>query len=205
MKHLKTLGLLVTAAALLTAIIGASTASATVICKNNLNTSTCSEPYAIGTEGTASLVSGTTALLTDTTGKTLDTCKGSTVTSKLKSQGKGVPAQSELSTLTFTTCTFPTKAVNPGRGELKWIEGTDNGTLFTYETEVTINTILFGTCSYGPGNGTDVGTTEGGNPGSMTLNLVVKKLAGGAACPETGKFTAKYVAASPTAGWVSNG
>jgi hypothetical protein len=205
MKHLKTLGLAAIAAAALMAFLGAGTASATVICKNNLNTEKCSEPYAIGSEGTASLPSGTSATLTDTSGNTLDKCTASTVTGKLKSQGSGVPAFSELTTLTFNSCTFTTKTVNPGTGELKWIAGTDNGTLVTSNTEVTINTGLFGSCIYGIASGTHVGTTVGGNPGSMTLSIVVTRFGSNFACPATTRFTAKYVATSPTNAWVSNG
>jgi hypothetical protein len=204
MKYLKMLGLVALAAAALMALIGAGTASATVICKNNLNTETCSEPYAIGTEGIASVPSGNSLALKDTNGNTLDTCAESTVTGRLKSQGKGEPALSELSAITFNSCTFVTKTLRPGRGELKWIEGTDNGTLFTYETEVTINTGFFGSCVYGP-NGADMGTTVGGNPGSLTLNAVVTRLNSNFACPATSRLTGKYVATSPTNGWVSNG
>jgi hypothetical protein len=205
MKYLKILGLATVTVAALMAFAGVGIASATVICKNNLNTETCSEPYPVGTEGTASLESGGSALLTDTSGKSLDTCKASTVTGKLKSQGKGGPARSELSTLSFSSCNFPTKTLSPGSAELHWIKGTDNGTLTTGGVEVTINTVLFGSCIYGMESGTDVGTTVGGNPGSLSVNAVVKKLGGGISCPETTKFTAKYVATSPTAGWVSNG
>ncbi len=203
MQHLKMLGLAAMAAAALTTIAGVGMASATVLCKNSLNTETCSEPYAIGTEGTASLVGS--AKLTDTKGNTLDTCSGSTVTGKLKEQGSGKPATSELSTLTWSGCTFPTKTLVPGSGDLTWIKGTDNGTLVTTETQVTISTVLFGSCSYGVGVGTDMGTVEGGNPGSLAVNTVISKISGGAACPETTKFTANYVATSPTNAWVSNG
>lgn len=205
MKYLKMLGLTAVAVAALTALVGAGPASATVICENNLNTEKCTAPYPIGTKGTASLEKGTSAILTDTEEGILDTCTGSTVTGVLASQGSGVPALSELSSLTWTGCTFPTTTTNPGRGELNWIKGTDNGTLTTYETTATINTVFFGTCSYGVGAGTDMGTTVGGNPGSLTVNTVLKKISGTVACPSTAKFTAKYVATSPTAGWVSNG
>lgn len=206
MKYVRTLGPALIAAAALLAFFGAGSSSATVICENNLNTETCSAPYKVGTEGTASLAKETSALLVNTNGEELDRCTKSTVTGKLKSQEKGKPALSELSTLTFENCTFPTKTVVPGRGELTWIKGTDNGTLFTYETEATINTVFFGSCIYGPQNGADVGTTVGGNPGSITLNvLATRKSGSNFACPETTKFTAKYVATSPTAGWVSNG
>jgi hypothetical protein len=205
MKYLKILGLAAVAVAALMALIGVGTASATVICKNNLNTETCSEPYPVGTEGTASLESGGSALLTNTAGQALDTCKASTVTGKLKSQGKGEPARSELSTLSFSSCTFPTKTLRPGSAELHWIKGTDNGTLTTGGVEVTINTVLFGSCIYGMESGTDVGTTVGGNPGSLSVAAVVIKLGGAAACPDTTIFTAKYVATSPTNAWVSDG
>jgi hypothetical protein len=204
MKHLKTLGLAAIAAAALMAFLGAGTASATVICKNNLNTEKCSEPYPVGTEGTASLVES--AKLTDTSGNVLDTCTGSTIKSTLKEAGSATTTvKSGVSTMTFTGCTFPTTVINGGSAELHWISGTDNGTLTTFNTEVTINTGLFGSCIYGPGNGADVGTTVGGNPGSMTLNVVVTRFGGNFACPATAKFTGKYVATSPTNAWVAAG
>jgi hypothetical protein len=206
MKYVKMLGFAAMAAAVLMAFTGVGTASATVICKNNSNTETCSEPYAIGTEGTASIEKGNSALLTNTEGESLNTCTGSTVTGKLKSQGKEKPALSELTTLTWSGCNFLTKTINPGLGELHWIKGTDNGTLTTGGVEVTINTLFFGSCIYGFTSGTDVGTTVGGNPGSLTVNAVAEKFSGSnIVCPATTKFTAKYVATSPTAGWVSNG
>lgn len=205
MKYVKTLGLAVTAAAALMALVGAGTASATVICKNNLNTETCSEPYAIGTEGTASVPAGGSISLTTTTGETLDQCTGSTVTGKLQSQGKELPALSEQTSFTFSSCTFPTNTLKPGLGELTWIKGTDNGTLVTKGVEVTINTALFGSCVYGTGTGTDMGTTVGGNPGRLEANAAIKKVGGGFACPETTKFTGTYVATNPTNAWVSNG
>jgi len=204
MKYVKMLGLAVMAAVFM-AIVGAATASATVICENNLNTEKCSAPYAIGTKGTASVPAGSSVSLTNTANESLDTCTESTVTGVLKSQGAEKPALSELSSITFGNCTFPTKTVNPGRGELTWIKGTDNGTLFTYETQATINTIFFGSCIYGV-TGTDMGTTVGGNPGSLTVNAIVEKFSGSAfACPSTAKLTGTYVATSPTNAWVSNG
>lgn len=206
MKYVKMLGFAALTAAVLMAFTGVGTASATVICKNSSNTETCSEPYAIGTEGTASLEKGTSALLNNTEGESLDTCKESTVTGKLKSQGKEKPALSELTTLTWGGCTFTTKTVNPGLGELHWIKGTDNGTLTTSGVEVTINTIFFGSCIYGITAGTIVGTTVGGNPGNLTVNAVVHKLSGSnVICPSTTIFKAKYGATNPTNAWVSNG
>lgn len=207
MKYLKMLGLAAMAAAVLMAIVGAGTASATVICKNNLNTEKCSEPYAVGTEGTASLAAGTTALFATTEGEVLDTCTESTIKSTLKEAGSSTTTvKSGVSTMTFGKCTFATKVLNGGSAELHWIKGTDNGTLTTFNTEVTINTVFFGSCVYGaPSTGIDVGTTVGGNPGSMTLNTVFPRISGSFICPEDGVFTGKYVATSPTNAWVAAG
>jgi hypothetical protein len=202
MKHLKMLGLLAVTAAL--AAVFAGSASATVICKNNLNTSVCSEPYPVGTEGTASLKAGTSMKLTDTSGNTLDTCTGSTIKSTLEKAGSATSTvKSGVSTMTFSGCTVTTDTVNGGYGELHHIAGTDNGSLTTFNTQVTVN--VFSSCVYGPSNGANIGTTVGGNPGHLTLNMVAIKISGGFLCPETTRVTGEYVATSPTNAWVSAG
>jgi hypothetical protein len=206
MRYFKTLGLAAVAVAALMAFVGAGTASATVICKNNLNTEKCSEPYPVGTKGTASLAAGTTAILETTAGETLVTCTESTISSTLENAGSATTTvKSGVSTMTFGKCTVPVVVLKGGSAELHHIAGTDNGTLTTFGTEVTVNTIFFGSCVYGSGNGLDVGTTIGGNPGSMTLSTVFPKISGGIACPSDARFTGKYVATSPTNAWVAAG
>jgi len=206
MKYLKMLGLAAVAAAALMAIVGAGTASATVICKNNLNTEKCSEPYPAGTKGTASLAAGTSALLQTTAGETMVTCTESVISSTLENPGSATTTvKSGVSTMTFAKCTVPVVVINGGYAELHHIAGTDNGTLTTFNTEVTVNTVFFGSCVYGSGKGLDVGNTIGGNPGSMTLNTVFSKISGGIACPSDARFTGKYVATSPTNAWVAAG
>jgi hypothetical protein len=205
MKHLKMLGLAFIAATALMAIAGSGTASATVICKNNLNTTACSEPYPAGTKGTASLAAGSSALLSSTAGEALVTCTESTISSTLENPGSATTTvKSGVSTMTFAKCTVPVVVLKGGFAELHHITGTDNGTLTTFGTEVTIS--IFGTsCVYGSGNGLDVGTTVGGNPGSMTLNTVFPKISGSFICPSDARFTGKYVATSPTNAWVAAG
>jgi hypothetical protein len=207
MRHLKMLGLAAIAATALMAFLGAGTASATVICKNNLNTTTCSEKYPVGTEGTASLAAGTSMILETTGGSTLDTCTGSTVKSSIKEAGSATTTvTSNLSSITFANCTFPTTTVSPGSAVLHHIAGTDNGTLTTLNTEVTINTGFFGACTYGMGSATDLGTTVGGNPGSITINSLVPLVKNESGlCPAEARLTAKYVATSPTNAWVAAG
>jgi hypothetical protein len=205
MKYLKMLGLAALAAAAVMAVVGVGTASATVICKNNLSTTACSEKYAVGTEGTASLAAGTTALLETTGGEVLVTCTGSTIKSTLADAGSAATTvKSGVSPMNFTGCNLTVHVLKGGSAELHHIAGTDNGTLTTFGTEVT--TQIFGvSCTYGSGNGLDVGTTVGGNPGSMTLSTVFPKVAGGFLCPADARFTGKYVATSPTNAWVAAG
>jgi hypothetical protein len=202
MKHLKILGVVLVAATALFAIVGAGTAPATVICKNNLNTEKCSEPYPVGTKGKASLTESIRA--TTTEGTVLSTCTGSVVESTLEKAGSSTTTvKSGVSTITWSGCTNSTITINGGFAELHHIAGTDNGTLTTFNTEVTINTGFFGSCVFSSGGGTDVGTTVGGNPGSFTLNAVFQRVSG--LCPSTLRVTGKYVATEPKNAWVSAG
>lgn len=204
MKQLKMLGLTAIAATAFVAFVGAGTASATVICKNNLNTEKCSEPYEAGTEGAASLAEGTLVMET-TGGSTLLTCTGSTVESTLKEAGSATTTvKSGLSSITWSGCTSTVDTINAGSAELHHIPGTDNGTLTTLNTEVTV--MVFGTsCIYGTGASLDVGTTEGGNPGSLTLNTIFFRIGTTFICPKEVRVTGKYVATSPTNAWVTAG
>lgn len=206
MKHLKMLGLVVVAALAVTALVGVASASATVICKNNTSTSKCTEPYPVGTKGTASLQG---SMILETTGGTsLVTCTGSTVSSTLGNAGSATTTvKSELSSITFSGCTKAVTTLVPGSGELHHISGTDNGTLTTQNTQVTVSGLFNNeSCIYGTGAGIDMGTTVGGNPGSLTINTLVLRQAGsGVFCPAETRLTAKYVATSPTNAWVAAG
>lgn len=208
MKYLKMLGLAAIAAAALTALVGAGTASATVLCKNNLNTEKCSEPYPVGTKGTASLAAGNSAIIEDLSGNILNTCTGSTATETLQNAGSAtttVVGKVAASGITWSGCTFPTKTISGGEAELHWISGTDNGTLTAKGFEVTINTAIFGSCVYGLGSTMkDWGTIVGGAPGSFTANAIVTKISG-SFCPNEARVTAKYINTEPKAGYVTAG
>jgi hypothetical protein len=209
MKYLKMLGLAAIAAAALTALVGAGAASATVLCKNNLNTEKCSEPYAVGTKGTASLVAETNAVIEEVgpEGEALDVCQGSTATETLQNAGSAtttVTGKVEASGITWSKCTFTTKTISGGETELHWIAGTDNGTLTAKGFEVTINTIFFGSCTYGLGSTMkDWGNIVGGAPGSFTVNAIVSKISGGVSCPTEARVTGKYTNTEPKTGYVA--
>jgi hypothetical protein len=206
MKVLKMLGLTAMAAAALMAFLGAGTASATVICKTVPTAGVCPEgwDYPAGTKGKASLRASTSALLETTSGAEIATCTGSTVEGTSENTGGATSTvKSTLTTLTWEGCNQTTDTINPGTGELHWIPGTNNGTLVTFGTIVTMG--LFGvSCSYGTGEGTTMGTTVGGNPGRLMVNAVVPRVAGNTLlCPPSARFTAEYVATEPTAAWVA--
>lgn len=136
----------------------------------------------------------------------LITCTESTVKSTLANAGSAATTvESGISTLTFAKCTNPVVVLKPGKAELHHIAGTDNGTLTTIGTEVTVNVSPFGSCIYGTGASLDAGVTEGGNPGRMKLNVVVPKVGGGFTCPSEARVTGEYTATSPTNAWVAAG
>jgi hypothetical protein len=204
MKYLKMLGLAAVAAAALMAFLGAGTASATVICKTEPVAGVCPTgwTYPAGTEGTASLEAGTSSSLETTGGELLVTCSGAVAKSTLKESGATSTVISGVSTLTFEKCSNMTVTLTGGSAELHWIPGTNNGTLTTIGTEVTVN-ILGVSCIYGSGSGLDVGTTVGGNPGSLTINTVFPRVGGSFVCPSTARYTGKYTATSPKNAWVA--
>ncbi len=199
MEHLKMLGLAAVVTAGLMVIAVAGTASATVICKNNLNTEKCSEPYPAGTKGTASAAGS--VVMTDVFGAVLVTCTSSTVTGTSVNTGSATETvKSTLTTLSFSGCNRVVEVISPGTGELHWKAGTDNGTLTTTGTTVVVKNTPLGTCSFLT-SATDVGTTTGGNPGRLDLAASVPS----ENCGFNGILEGQYVATSPTAAWVTSG
>lgn len=203
MRHVRTLGLAAVAAAAFIALAAVGTASATVICKNNLNTEKCSEPYVKGTKGTASAEAS--IKFSGPFGITIATCTESTVTGTQNNNGgPGEAVTSTLTSLTFGGCNRPITVVSPGTGSLQWIAGTDNGTLFTSGTTVLVHEIpapFPSTCAYVTNN-TLIGTATGGKPGTLDLSATITTETEG--CPN-GILSGQYVATEPTAAWVTSG
>jgi hypothetical protein len=196
MKYLKILGPLVVAAISLSVLPADAAAAGPVFC--TVQESPCPEAnrWAAGTELDFSLKSGTNATLLSTEGESIDTCTGSTAQGKLeKAEGLTGPIES----LTWSGCTFTTKTLKAGKLEVEHIAGTHNGTVRADGTaEVTVNTIFFGSCIYGPAGGTDLGELKEGKPATFASSAVLKKFAGSNfACPETVKWAATYTLTEP--------
>jgi hypothetical protein len=199
MKHLKILGLLAMAVIGLIALPADATATGSVLC--TVQESPCPEAnlWTTGTELDFTLKSGTKAVLVETNapegeGKTLDSCSSSTAKGKLEN---AEPVTGPIESLTWSSCTFQTKTLNAGKLKVEHIAGTHNGTVKSDGiTEVTVNTVLFGSCIYGATAGVDLGELKEGKPATFVANAVLQKLSG-VVCPGTAKWTAEYTLTEP--------
>jgi hypothetical protein len=201
MKNLKMLGLLAVAAAALMALIGASTASATVLCKNNLKTSSCSEPYAAETFLHGVLEGTTTFEMTNA--EVLGTCTQSTFQMRVENAGGAeTPVSGPIPSFTWGIkgegCNQITETLRNGRLEITHISNTDDGTVKGINTEVTL--AIFGTdCIYGMGTGTDIGTLTGGSPATLDVNAVLNEQEPKRfLCPDDIRWTGSYEVTSPS-------
>jgi len=188
MKYMKILGLVAVAATALLAFLGVGTASATTL------TNEAGEVVKTGSTVDFSIPSGKAAVLTETGGEPLDTCTTSTVSGKTTNEGgTGVAVTGNVETLTWKSCTFPTETKTLAGLQ---VSGTGERNVSATGTfEVTINTILFGSCIYGVTKETPLGTLANG---TFTANAVAEKFSGSSlACPATSLWTATYTATEP--------
>lgn len=194
MKNLKMLGLAVVAALALIAIVGAGSATATVLCKKNV---TPCEGEAYG-EKTA---------FKATVDKTLEfkfelgggmsysyTCTGSTMEGEITNAGaEKQNVIINLETFTLTNCSCPETAVlNVPSLAVEWTEGTMNGDVTTANLNVTFK--CMGHCRYGDGK---IGVLTGGAMGTIDLSGSLKKLEGGITCPASAKWIGSYTVTAP--------
>jgi hypothetical protein len=200
MKHLKMLGLAVMAAAALTALLGAGTASATELCSTN--TSPCTGTMYGPTTALKAELTGT-AILETTGGVALDECTGGAVEGTISNTGgasETVKAAIPSSGLTWIGCNRTTGTTEGGELEIHTdtTEANGNGTLTAKGFTVQIATIL-GTCTYGFSTATasDLGTLKGGNEPTIEISTIVPRKTG-SACPAEARWTAKYKVVKPT-------
>lgn len=208
MKYVKMLGLAAVAAMALTAIVGAGSASATVLCKSSPSkTGVCStgEKYPANTAISAS--AGTTTLETNTENVTCS----SSATGVKNTAESGSPLASEVTSLTFSGCESSGKAActvesvgSPWTGSVAWTNG-GNGTLTVSNGGARVS-CGFGLlqCRFGA-KSLSLGIT-GGNAATVTASKVPLEITaeeGFLKCPTEAKWTATYSATSPTNVWVA--
>ncbi|HET7508990.1 MAG TPA: hypothetical protein VFJ65_01950 [Solirubrobacterales bacterium] len=195
MKYVKMLGLAAITAAALTAFVGAGTASATVLCKNNLNTNVCSERYSVGTKIEGKLV-GVGKM--DTSFKTIECNKGS-ASGTLEKEGSATSTPFGGGVGTLEECNCEVKIIKNGTLEIHWIEKSDNGTLTSSGAEATVScNTIFGNvhCIYASNN-THAGVLVGGNPATEEFAVNAPRLTTSGLCAEQGTLTGKYEVTSP--------
>lgn len=203
MRYAKMLALAAVAAGALMAFLGAGTASATVLCSTTADPCPAGQDLVKGTVLDFSLKAETSANLTETGGEPIDSCSVSTVKGHITNTGGSTATTTgKITELKWEKCTFPTTTINTGCLEIHKIAGTSNGTVTSdkceVNTEVTINTVFFGSCVYGIESGKSIGDLIEGNPAHFTAKAVAKKLSGSNfACPETANWSATYVLTEP--------
>lgn len=191
MSYLK--GLVVAAVlAAVVMVVGAGTASATVICKTK--TSPCSSPYPKGTVFNSVLTPGTKAVFkagfftfecTEGSGSVETTTSGSATETV-----KGI-----TKTLTFGGCNGEFVVLKTGTGEIHWTSKT-NGSFTSEGTEVT-GASLGVSCVYG-GTITSGITLNGGESPTISINAKVPLISGGLLCANPGTMTASLTVTEPT-------
>jgi hypothetical protein len=207
MKHLKTLGLAVIAAAALMAIAGTGTASATVLCSTTASPCPEAQKYPVGTRIGFSLASGT-SLRWVNGGTTLETCKEAVLKSDITNAGSATSTvKSENKTLSFNQCNFANGFTKLGALEIHNISGTSNGTVTaTGEIGWTFVNPLFGSCVYGWTTSGVIGTITEGKPATLDLNTGIVRLSGSnVACPENGTLEGSLTQTEPASTTLSVG
>jgi hypothetical protein len=203
MKYLKMLALSAASIAALVVLIGAGSASATVLCSTT--TTTCNAPYGVGTVVHMTLESGSSLILEQLNGATTKTCTEATIKGTTAQQGSHTSTVAGVfNVFTLASCTQTASVLNSGSFEIHHIAGTDNGTLTLSDVQITTNTI-FGSCVYGSGKGLLAGTLIGGTKPKVSINTILPKVSGNFACPAEQRLTAEYTITQPTPVYVEPG
>lgn len=191
MKHLKMFVLAAIAALGLMALGGAGTASATTLFTDPAHTI----HYPAGTELHLTLVPGTSFR------QTPGTCTQSTIKAATTNT-TGTVISATVSVFDHGVCNETTDTVANGSLEIKFTSGS-NGEVTGKGNSLT-STIFGGSCTYGTGSGTKLGTLTGGSEPVLAINATVSKVAGGFLCPSTTGWHGEFFITSPHAVYIGN-
>jgi hypothetical protein len=191
MKYSKGLALAAMLAAGLM-IMGAGSASATVVCKTS--TSPCGSPYLKGTLFKGTLTPGTTAVFK--AGFATIECKEGQGSIETTSNGSATETVKGLTkTLGFGACNATLNVLKTGPGEIHWTSKT-SGTFTAEGMEVTAATLGVD-CIYGGKISSGITLNGGTNP-TITINAKVPLISGGFLCSNPGTMTASLTVTEPT-------
>ena len=184
MKYLKLLGIVAVVASALTALVGASAASATVL-------------YSGGSK----VVSGTKFEATGTNvvwklGFATMTCNHAEFDGKTSNQGSATETVAgNISSLSFTECNMTVDVLSKGRLIFHHTSGS-NATVTSEGKEVTVAWSGV-SCTYGTPTPTSIGTLSGGSPATMSGSASLIRVAGGFLCANPASWTATYTFTTP--------
>jgi hypothetical protein len=183
---------------ILAAVFGAATASATTLKSGG----TAGTNLGKGAVIEASLKAGTSSTL-ESGGFVEATCTDSTIKGSISNPGGSsatVVGSVSTANLTFTNCIYPTTVEEGGTLELHNIVGTDNGTLTGKGFRVQFH-LPSGTCTYGAGEGVDLGRLMGATDltghATMEINATIPRVEG-VFCPSDTLWTATYTVTNQT-------
>ena len=195
-RHIRGSALVVLAIALFCSVlIGAGSASATVICTTESNPcESGSSTFLTEATGTAQLQAGTEAVFSAFF-KTVK-CTESTAAGKIESAGgAGATATGSLTTLTFSGCGCTTSVLSKGSLEVHYTSAGD-GSVTGKGTELTFKCVEPNvSCKYGTGTGVTLGTVTGGEPATLKIEASLPFISGDSSsfvCGSTATFTATY-------------
>lgn len=117
-------------------------------------------------------------------------CGHSEAKGKVESHGAGVNATGKISSLTFTSCNYPTTVKKAGSVSAEWLIGGSNGFVYSTGAEVSIHTSV-GTCVFTTNN-TFIGVFTGGRPASFDIAGAIPRTGGNFLCGSTGTWTGNY-------------
>jgi hypothetical protein len=203
MKFVTMLGLAAAAAMVLTALLGAGSASATVLCKEYEVPCLNANVWAAKTKIKATLEAKTSMDVKDIHGTVLNTCTGSTIEGRTTNAGgKGIAVVGDNETETFAGCTHAMTVEKTGEFAVHYLGPSTTGTWLFTNDNVTVE--VFGaTCSYGSGTEDEVGIVESDESTTdAELDFVeaeFTKLAGSLICPPVVFWSGEYLITEPGA------
>lgn len=207
MKFLKMLGVAAIAAAAMTAFAGATTASATVLCKVTSTPCGAANHYPAGTSVKGQLKPGTTAEL-QSIWTTIE-CNKAELAGKSSNTGSSTETVTGLiEVLAFEECSCAGGPVHitvleKGSVEIHHITGTDNATVTAKNSKVTVKcTALGSSCIFGTSaTGTDMGEITGGTePAEMHPKTTLTWISGDAGafiCGSTSTWSGEFELIEP--------
>lgn len=206
MKLMKMFGLVALAAVALMAFVGATSASATVLCKTALkeNCAAAKWDYNLGTMIKANVEAETEVTFKELGGAVFNSCTAAEYEPETANTGgEGLTITGAVANWTFPTCNLTTKVPEHGKFDVVWQSGTFNGTLTGKEYRITM-VFAGNTCGYIRAGTENLGTLTGGMMATIDVHTKMERKEGPAIfCPKELVMDGAYTVTAPEPLYVS--